>query len=225
MRKILSALLIGTLTTSLFGLSALAADSNTSDTENVTPTIQSTPMSHEDIIAQYNQLVPETEQADITAIAANNNDEDAPIIVDVTPMDSKDILAQYEQEKTDENCSVDILTKGSSIPTSVYDLTDVTYTGTFNFQNYTYSNYLFTIPYGYLNVEISASTGSSSDKSYTLSLWEKGTFSNTRISGVDIDYDTKTKVTFPSISSSKKYFLKLEKGSTGTYAKGTFLVA
>lgn len=126
-------------------------------------------------------------------------------------------------KKYSQNLLVDVQARGNSIPTSVYDLGKETYTGTFNFKSYTYTNYCFLNPYGYLNVEVSATTGNKKYTSYTVALYKKT--KNTFVDGIDVNYGETVHIVFPSIDAKEKYYIKLTKGDTGTYAKGTIFLS
>ena len=145
----------------------------------------------------------------------------AAMIVSSVPQSDEEI--EQNMKKYSQNLLVDVQARGNSIPTSVYDLGKETYTGTFNFKNYTYTNYCFLNPYGYLNVEVSATTGNKKDTSYTVALYKKT--KNTFVDGIDVNYGEKVHIVFPSIDAKEKYYIKLTKGDTGTYAKGTIFLS
>ena len=43
--------------------------------------------------------------------------------------------------------------------------------------------------------------------------------------GIDVNYGEKVHIVFPSIDAKEKYYIKLTKGDTGTYAKGTIFLS
>ena len=48
---------------------------------------------------------------------------------------------------------------------------------------------------------------------------------NTFVDGIDVNYGEKVHIVFPSIDAKEKYYIKLTKGDTGTYAKGTIFLS
>ena len=56
---------------------------------------------------------------------------------------------------------------------------------------------------------------------YKESLKKKNTF----VDGIDVNYGEKVHIVFPSIDAKEKYYIKLTKGDTGTYAKGTIFLS
>ena len=188
--------------------------------------VSSVPMSDEEIMDKYNEyqrngaFALDDTTIDTQSLDSSENDS-APFIVSSEPITDSEI--EQEMKKYSENFLTDVKARGSSIPRSVYDLGKTTYTGTFNFKDYTYTNYCFLNPYGYLNVEVSATTGNSKDKSYTVALYKKS--GNTYVEGIDVAYGQKVHLVFPRIAEKEKYYIKLSKGNTGTYAKGTIFLS
>lgn len=229
-KKMMSVTLAGCVAASALMMSAGATrrDGKADDTElsSAAMIVSSVPQSDEEILAEYNEYQKNgafslDEDTTDTYSTVTENDESAPYIVSSEPISDEEI--EQNMKKYSQNLLVDVQARGNSIPTSVYDLGKETYTGTFNFKNYTYTNYCFLNPYGYLNVEVSATTGNKKDTSYTVALYKKT--KNTFVDGIDVNYGEKVHIVFPSIDAKEKYYIKLTKGDTGTYAKGTIFLS
>ena len=178
-KKMMSVTLAGCMAASALMMSAGATrrDGKADDTElsSAAMIVSSVPQSDEEILAEYNEYQKNgafslDEDTTDTYSTVTENDESAPYIVSSEPISDEEI--EQNMKKYSQNLLVDVQARGNSIPTSVYDLGKETYTGTFNFKNYTYTNYCFLNPYGYLNVEVSATTGNKKDTSYTVALYK-----------------------------------------------------
>ena len=229
MKRFLSLLMLASLTIGVIGMNAYAAhaDQNAvSSNESAVTIVSSTPISDEEIDQKYAEYEANG-SALLTDISTTNNvaamemDESLePIIISSTPISDEEIDAKYEQNTGSHLTDDGPQTRGDSVPSSVYDLSEMSYVGTFNFKEFVYTDKCFKTPYGMMHVVISAKAGSS-DKSYNLSMWKKTLTGTSLVSGIDLSYGQEHHIEFPIKDTGAKYFFKLQKGYTGSYAKGT----
>ncbi len=229
MKRFLSLLMLASFTIGAIGINAYAdfADQKAAVSNNdAVRIISSTPISDEEIDQKYAEYEANgsaflTDISIVSNAAAMEMDESLkPIIISSTPISDEEIDAKYEQNTGSHLTDDDPQTRGDKIPSSVYDLSNMSYTGNFNFKEFVYTDKCFKTPYGMMHVKISAKAGSS-DKSYNLSIWKKTLTGGSLISGIDLTYGQEHHIEFPIKDTSAKYFFKLQKGSTGSYAKGT----
>lgn len=228
MKRFPGLMMLTAFTIGVIGINAYAAHTDqkaVSANESAVTIISSTPISDEEIDRKYAEYEANG-SAFLTDISTTNDaameiDESlTPIIISSTPISDEEIDAKYEQNTGSHLTDDGPQTRGDSIPSSVYDLSDMSYTGNFNFKEFVYTDKCFKTPYGMMHVVISAKAGSS-DKSYNLSMWKKTLTGTSLVSGVDLSYGQEHHIEFPIKDTGAKYFFKFEKGSTGSYAKGT----
>lgn len=233
MKRFPCLLMLTAFTIGVIGVNAYAvhADQKAAvSNENAVTIISSTPISDEEIDQKYAEYEADG-SAFLTDISTSNDaaametDESlAPIIISSTPISDEEIDAKYEQNTGSHLTDDGPQTRGDKIPSSVYNLSDMSYTGNFNFKEFVYTDKCFKTPYGMMHVVVSAKAGSS-DKSYNLSMWKKTLTGASLVSGTDLTYGKEHHIEFLIKDTSAKYFFKLQKGNTGSYAKGTIEIS